>query len=82
MDMLVFDVLHELHHIDVDLVEGTSNISFNWDTDHNNDERELAANKYAEDMLIPKATWEKILKVQSRTINPYSVSLLSGEILP
>ena len=29
MDMLVFDVLHELHHIDVDLVEGTSNISFN-----------------------------------------------------
>lgn len=73
MDMLVFDVLHELHHIDVDLVEGTSNISFNWDTDHNNDERELAANKYAEDMLIPKATWEKILKVQSRTINPYSV---------
>lgn len=64
MDMLVFDVLHELHHIDVDLVEGASNVSFNRDADDDNDEREMAANKYAEDMLIPKATWEKILKVQ------------------
>lgn len=73
MDMLVFDVLHELHHIDVDLVEGASNVSFNWDTYHNDDERETAANKYAEDMLIPKEIWERILKVQSRTINPYSV---------
>lgn len=73
MDMLVFDVLHELHHIDVDLVDGASNVSFNRDMEQENDERELAANRYAEDMLIPKATWEKILKVQSRTINPYSV---------
>lgn len=73
MDMLVFDILHELHHIDVDLVEGASNVSFNRDTDQDNDEREIAANKYAEDKLIPKSTWEKILKVQSRTINPYSV---------
>ena len=73
MDMLVFDVLHELHHIDVDLVEGASNVSFNRDADDDNDEREMAANKYAEDMLIPKATWEKILRVQSRSISPYSV---------
>ena len=73
MDMLVFDILHELHHIDVDLVEGASNVSFNREADYDTDEREIAANKYAEDTLIPKAIWEKILKVQSRTINPYSV---------
>lgn len=73
MDMLVFDVLHELHHIDKDLVDGTSNVSLNRDTEQENDEREAAANKFAEDSLIPKAVWDKILKVQSRTINPYSV---------
>ena len=57
----------------MDLVEGASNVSFNREADYDTDEREIAANKYAEDTLIPKAIWEKILKVQSRTINPYSV---------
>lgn len=73
MDMLVFDVLHELYHIDKDLVNGDSNVSFNGEIDMGQDERESAANKFAEDALIPKSVWEKILKVQSRTINPYSV---------
>lgn len=73
MDMLVFDVLHELYHIDKDLVNGSSNVSFNGDFNQVNEAREIAANKYAEDALIPKAIWDKILRVQSKSINPYSV---------
>ena len=73
MDMLVFDVLHELYHIDKDLVNGAANISCNGDFDQRIDIREMAANKYAEDKLIPKAVWESILNVQSSSISPYSV---------
>ena len=73
MDMLVFDVLHELYHIDNDLINGDSNISYNGDFDREKENREIAANKYAEEALIPTDVWERILKVQSKSINPYSV---------
>lgn len=73
MDMLVFDVLHELHHIDKDLVNGSSNISYNAISGEVNDARETAANKFAEDTLIPRNIWESILKVKSKSISPYSV---------
>lgn len=73
MDMLVFDVLHELHHIEKDLINGSSNISYNATLGHESDDREIAANKFAEDTLIPKNIWESILKVKSKSISPYSV---------
>ena len=73
MDMLVFDVLHELHHINNDLENGASNISYNGDLNQEKESREVAANKYAENALIPKSVWNRILSTQSKSINPFSV---------
>lgn len=72
MDMLVFDVLHELKHIHTDLQNGNSNLSCNGEYNRT-DEKELAADKFAEDMLISPDIWQKILKAKSRTLNPYHV---------
>lgn len=72
MDMLVFDVLHELKHIHSDLKAGEANLSCNSDVSYL-DEKEIAANKFAEDMLIPPAIWHSILKVQSKSLNPNHV---------
>lgn len=72
MDMLVFDVLHELKHIHTDLHDGESNLSFNSES-NKLDEKEIEANKFAEDMLIPPLIWSKIIKAQSKSLNPYHV---------
>lgn len=69
MDMLVFDVLHELKHIHTDLKPGETNISLNEER-HNTDKREVAANKFAEDMLIPPSVWLKIMNAKSKSLNP------------
>lgn len=72
MDMLVFDILHELKHVHTDLTPGSSNLSCNEDGT-NTDEKELSANKFAEDKLIPPSIWQSILKAQSKNLSPYNV---------
>lgn len=71
MDMLVFDVLHELKHIHSDLKEGISNISCYEYTQL--DPKEIEANRFAEDTLIAPEIWGKILSVKSKSLNPYHV---------
>lgn len=72
MDMLVFDVLHELKHVMTDLKDGYSNLSYNGDASVK-DEKEKEADKYAEDKLIPPSVWQDILKSKSKNLNPYNV---------
>ena len=69
MDMLVFDILHELKHIHTDLKDGESNLSCNDSSEINNDEKELEANKFAEDKLIPPHIWKKILSSSPKSLN-------------
>jgi HTH-type transcriptional regulator/antitoxin HigA len=71
MDMLIFDVLHELKHVHSDLKNGESNLSCNEYT--HLDPKEVEANRFAEDTLIPPDIWERILSVNSKSLNPYHV---------
>ena len=72
MDMLVFDILHELKHIHTDLKDGEANLSCNGEYTHL-DPKEVEANRFAEDTLIPPDIWERILSVNSKSLNPYHV---------
>ena len=71
MDMLIFDVLHELKHVHSDLRNGEANLSCNEYT--HLDPKEVEANRFAEDALIPPKIWESILSVKSQSLNPYHV---------
>lgn len=71
MDMLVFDVLHEICHILNHLEAMASNISCR--ENNNSDPREQEANAFAEDMLIARDVWNSIMKTPSKSLSPYSV---------
>ena len=70
-DMLAFDVLHELCHIERHLSEGEDILSGEFDT---KDAKEKEANSYAQDALIPPQLWNSILRetaLEAKTLNPY-----------
>lgn len=78
LDKLAFDILHELCHIDRHLSEdGRSFISVEG-VEYSNDPRELEANEFAREMLIPKEIWNQILKVGCKNLAPISIAKTIG----
>jgi len=81
MSRLIFNILHELGHIH-------KHMSFDNDTqcsvfvssenDYSRDNKvEREANEFAEDMLIPKETWKKMMSTGSKNLsNQYILRLL------
>lgn len=73
LDKLAFDLLHELCHIDKHIMQdGSSFISIERGK-YSDNPQEIEANKFAQDSLIPPATWNKILQVNSKGVNPYAI---------
>lgn len=72
LNKLVFDVLHELCHIDRHIEEGKSFVSVDGDY-YSKDPQEAEANKFARDMLIPQNTWNAILRVGAKDLNPFKL---------
>lgn len=73
LDKLVFDVLHELCHIDRHLsAEHPAFIAVDG-AEYSNDPREIEANAFARETLIPSDTWSKILKVGCNSLSPHRV---------
>lgn len=63
MDMLVFNVMHELGHIQKHLRPQTNMVYVaDAQSDLMNDPKEREANKFAEDMIIPANLWKSIMK--------------------
>ena len=73
MDKLVFDVLHELCHIDRHLTkEQTAFISVD-DGSYATDPREKEANEFARQTLIPDTVWGDIMKVGCKSLSPFKI---------
>lgn len=73
LDKLAFDILHELCHIDKHILQdGNSFISIDRGK-YSENPQEVEANKFAQDFLIPPTVWNKILKVNSKGVNPYAI---------
>lgn len=66
-DTLVFDTLHELGHIALHLRPGGGAFVSAGDNADNAKERE--ADKFAEDALIPRGTWARIMKTSARSLS-------------
>jgi HTH-type transcriptional regulator/antitoxin HigA len=80
MDKLVFDILHELCHIEKHLVESKMDFISVDSMEYSSDPKEREANEFAQDTLIPKETWNKILKVGSNSLSPYKiVTIIASE---
>ena len=67
MSRLVFNVLHELKHIESHLEKGGKKAFISSDDSYSLQTKEEAeANQFAEDMLIPKDVWNSIINGQAR----------------
>lgn len=67
MSRLVFNVLHELKHIESHLEKGSKRSFISSEDSYNSTSKEeLEANKFAEDMLIPPAVWSDIINGQAQ----------------
>jgi HTH-type transcriptional regulator/antitoxin HigA len=73
MDKLVFDILHELCHIERHLVAGEMDFISVDSMEYSSDPKEREANEFAQDALIPKEIWGRILKVGSKSLIPYKI---------
>lgn len=70
MSMLIFNVLHELWHIENHLLCGTDNFFISSDETYSSDSKyEREANTFAEDMLISRQTWRKMMNSGSDSIS-------------
>ena len=73
LDKLVFDILHELCHIDRHLSDTqTAFISVDGG-EYSIDPREREANEFARQTLIPDSTWKSMLKVGCNSLDPYKI---------
>lgn len=80
MDKLVFDILHELYHIDNHLSEEHKAFISIEGIDYSSDHREREANDFAKQMLISDSTWNEILKTGCDSLSPYKiVRTIAGE---
>lgn len=64
---LVFNVIHELGHIELHLRTNTS-IAFVSAGAYSSDQKEEEANKFAESIIIPSDTWKEIMNTSSKGI--------------
>lgn len=62
MGRLVFNVLHELGHLELHMGDGGNRVFVASDESYSaTDGKEAEANKFAEDMLIPRETWGRMM---------------------
>jgi len=67
MSRLIYDILHELGHIELHLGEGYPTFFITAeDATHTTKKLENEANEFAQNMLIDKATWAKIMSADSK----------------
>ena len=79
MQKLIFDILHELGHILLHMAD-KEYCGFISSSDYVSDESiEKEANAFARDMLIPPATWKKILGISLTSAIPNNICLQIGE---
>lgn len=64
---LVFNVIHELGHIELHLKANTS-LAFVSDGAYSTDQKEEEANRFAESVIIPSETWKDIMNTSSKGI--------------
>lgn len=81
MSRLIFNVLHELGHIFKHMSinkENSCSVFVSSEHDYSRDNKEeREANEFAEDMLIPKDTWKKMMSAGSKNLsNQYILKTL------
>jgi HTH-type transcriptional regulator/antitoxin HigA len=80
MDKLVFDILHELGHIEKHLMESKMEFISVDSMEYSSDPKEREANEFAQEALIPKEVWNRMLKVGSKSLSPYKiVAIIAAE---
>lgn len=62
MSRLVFNILHELGHIEKHMYDKTGGVFVSGDTYSTESPKEREANEFAQNMLINKALWSKMMK--------------------
>ncbi len=73
MDKLVFDVLHELYHIEHHLNEEDKAFISVDGIEYSSDPREKDANNFARTMLIPDSVWNSIMKAGCKSLSPFRI---------
>lgn len=73
MDKLVFDILHELYHIDNHLPDNQTDFISIEGSEYSTDQREVDANTFARNTLIPEKTWQAILNAGCKSLNPHQI---------
>jgi len=73
MDKLVFDILHELCHIDRHLSNERKAFISIEGVEYSSDPCEKEANEFARQMLIPDTVWNDILKTGCTSLSPYKI---------
>lgn len=73
MDKLVFDILHELCHIEKHLSDDHKAFIALEGTLYSTDPREKEANEFARQTLIPDVVWKKIMMAGSRSLSPHKI---------
>lgn len=71
---LVFVVLHELGHIHLHLSEHTDTAFVSALDDNSQSELEEEANQFAQELLIPKDVWKKLMSVGSSNMYPKTIT--------
>lgn len=73
LDKLVFDVLHELCHIHCHINPESASFIAVEGAEYSKDPRELEANRFAQQILIPDKVWDSIIKVGCRSLSPHVI---------
>lgn len=73
MDKLVFDILHELCHIDRHLSDVQKAFISVEGTEYSSDPREKEASEFAKNTLISEDVWNKIQKVGCTRLTPHEI---------
>jgi HTH-type transcriptional regulator/antitoxin HigA len=73
MSRLIFNILHELGHIQKHMSfedENQCSVFVSSENDYSRDNKEeREANEFAEDMLIPKETWKKMMSTGTKNLS-------------
>lgn len=73
MDKLVFDILHELYHIDYHLNEENKAFISVDGIEYSSDPREKEANDFARTTLISDSIWNSIMRAGCKSLSPHKI---------
>lgn len=74
LDKLVFDILHELYHIDHHFNNEELQAFISVDgSEYSTDPREKEANDFARTMLISDNVWNSIMKAGCKSLSPFKI---------